>query len=81
MHENSKKAAYNARVLEVEKGTFTPIVFSTTGGMVREAHNLFKNIAEKMSNKSNWTRQSASWIHAPNLCGPNVNGALFLPGT
>ena len=52
MHENSKKAAYNARVLEVEKGTFTPIVFSTTGGMGREAHNLFKNIAEKMSNKT-----------------------------
>ena len=47
MHENSRKAANNARVLEVEKGTFTPIVFSTTGGMGREAHNLFKNIAEK----------------------------------
>ena len=32
-HEHLKKRAYNARVLQVEKGTFTPLVFSTTGGM------------------------------------------------
>ena len=51
-HETQKKTAYNVRVLEVEKGTFTPIVFSTTGGMGIEAQNLFKNIAVKMSNKT-----------------------------
>ena len=27
-HENEKKRCYNARVLEVEKGSFTPLVFS-----------------------------------------------------
>jgi len=31
-HENEKKRKYANRVLEVEKGTFTPLVFSTTGG-------------------------------------------------
>ena len=36
-HENEKKRAYNSRVLEVEKGTFTPLVFSTSGGMGDEA--------------------------------------------
>ena len=32
-HEKEKKRAYNARVLEVEKCSFSPIVFSTTGIM------------------------------------------------
>ena len=29
-HETEKKRNYNARVIEIEKGTFTPLVFSTT---------------------------------------------------
>ena len=36
-HEYLKKRAYNARVIQVEKGTFPPLVFSTTGGMGCEA--------------------------------------------
>ena len=32
-HENEKKRKYATRVLEIEQGTFTPLVFSTTGGM------------------------------------------------
>ena len=31
-HENEKKRKYATRVLEIEQGTFTPLVFSTTGG-------------------------------------------------
>ena len=47
-HEQEKKRKYNARVLEVERGTFTPLVFSTTGGMGGEAHKLVKRLAERM---------------------------------
>ena len=47
-HELQKKRAYNSRVINVEKGSFTPLVFSTTGGMGMEAQKLFKRIAEKM---------------------------------
>ena len=36
-HEEQKKRAYNARILEVDKGVFTPLVFSTSGGMGDEA--------------------------------------------
>ena len=32
-HEDEKKRTYNRRVIEVEKATFTPLVFSTSGGM------------------------------------------------
>jgi hypothetical protein len=47
-HENEKKRAYNARVIHVEKGTFTPLVFSTTGGAGIEAHRLIKKLAQQM---------------------------------
>ena len=33
LHENDKKRLYSSRVLEVERGAFTPLVFTTTGGM------------------------------------------------
>ena len=47
-HETEKKRNYNARVIEIEKGTFTPLVFSTTGGMGKEAQKLVKTLAQKM---------------------------------
>ena len=50
-HEYLKKRAYNARVLQVEKGTFTPLVFSTTGGMGYEAERFVKRLALKMTLK------------------------------
>ena len=30
LHENDKKRLYSSRILEVEWGTFTPLVFTTT---------------------------------------------------
>ena len=35
-HENKKKRQYAERETEIEQGTFTPLVFTTTGGMVDE---------------------------------------------
>ena len=52
MHENNKKNMYNARVLQVEKATFTPLVFSTTGGMGQEATKFYKQLAGKIANKT-----------------------------
>ena len=51
-HERQKKNAYNRRVIEIDHGTFTPIVFSTTGGMGHEAEVFFKKLADKMSRKT-----------------------------
>ena len=34
--ENGQKRSYAKRVIEIEQGTFTPLVFSTTGGMTEE---------------------------------------------
>ena len=32
-NEKEKKNSYNQRVIQVEKATFTPLVFTTSGGM------------------------------------------------
>ena len=36
LHENEKKRQCSRRVLEVEQGTFTPLVLTSTGGMADE---------------------------------------------
>ena len=48
----AKKKEYNRRIIEVEKAVFTPLVFSTTGGMGSESNNFFKRIAEKTALRS-----------------------------
>ena len=50
-HENEKKRAYNARILQIEKGTFSPIVFSCTGGVGKEAARFLKQLALLWSRK------------------------------
>ena len=50
-HEQEKKRIYNERTLQVEKSTFTPLVFSTSGAMGEEADKLNKRIASLMSSK------------------------------
>ena len=51
-HERQKKNMFNKRIVEVEHGTFTPKVLSTTGGMGRKANNFFKKLADQLSRKS-----------------------------
>ena len=49
--EREKKRTYNDRILQVEKGSFSPLIFSTTGGMGPECTKYHKRIAELISNK------------------------------
>ena len=50
-NEKSKKREYNERVLQVEHGTFTPLVFSCYGGMSKECSAFFKRLAVLISEK------------------------------
>ena len=50
-HEREKKRNYNERILQIEKGSFTPIVMSTSGGMGNEAERYHKRMAELISTK------------------------------
>ena len=53
MHENEreKKLLYNDRIINTERGTFTPLVFSTTGGMAPECARMNKRLAELIATK------------------------------
>ena len=51
-HEREKKRQYNNRIMNVEHGTFTPLVFSVNRGMAKECLKLHKFVAEKIANKS-----------------------------
>ena len=52
-HETEKKANYNRRVMLVEHGTFTPLVFTTSGVMGHECTIYHKTLAQKISVKKN----------------------------
>ena len=52
-HEAEKKRHYNERVIQVEKGSFTPIVMSTFGGAGEEAEKHHKRIATLIAQKRN----------------------------
>ena len=52
-HELEKKRHYNKRIMEVEHGTFTPLVFTTSGVMGHECSIYHKNLALKLSVKRN----------------------------
>ena len=50
-HETEKKKKYNRRVMEVEHGSFTPLVFTTSGVMSHECSKYHKALAEKIAEK------------------------------
>ena len=50
-HETEKKRQYNQRIMQVEHGTFTPLVFTTSGVMAPECLLYHKALAHKISEK------------------------------
>ena len=64
-HENEKKRQYAERVMEIEQETFTPLVFTTTGGKADECVKYHSRLAELIANKKGESYSSAiSWIRA-----------------
>ena len=51
-HEQEKKRQYNARVMELEHSTFTPLVYSIKGVMAKECQIYHKALAEKLAVKT-----------------------------
>ena len=62
-HELQKKREYGERVREVEQASFTPLVFSTTGGMGREALTFYRRLADMLSRHSSTSYSGTlAWI-------------------
>ena len=52
-HECAKRNEYSERVINVEHGSFTPLIFSTTGGMGRENATYHNRLAMLTAKKTN----------------------------
>ena len=50
-HEAEKKREYNQRVMDIEHGTFTLLVFGTNGGFGLESQMFIKRLAENIAAK------------------------------
>ena len=46
LNEKENKKAYSNRIIEVEYGILTPLVFSATGGMSRECKTFFSTLSQ-----------------------------------
>ena len=50
-HESQKKREYGARIINVDRGSFTPLVFSTNGLCARESSMFLKSLASLIVSK------------------------------
>ena len=77
-NESGKKRLYNERIINVEHGTLTPLVFTCFGGMSVECCHFYNRMADKLSEKRDisvskartWVRTKLSFclLSATNLC-------------
>ena len=65
--ESEKKRSYNQRVIEVEHGTFTPLIFGTNGAMGTEfeCSASYKILAKKLHRRP--TKSIARLCHLSEL--------------
>ena len=52
-HERQKMGKYNSRILTVERGSFTPLIYSTFGGWGPQTTRYHKRLATKLASKRN----------------------------
>ncbi len=61
--EKEKKKKYSKRILEIEKATFTPLVFSVTGGCGKECDIVLKKLSLMIAEKTKNTQSKImNWI-------------------
>ena len=63
MHENRKRLEYAERIINVEHGSFTPLVFSTTGACGPAADTFLKRLASQLADQDQEPYSSVmSWL-------------------
>ena len=63
IHESEKNRLYSRRVLDIEHGTFTPLVFTTTGGMGKEWLKYHSRLAQLIAiKKGEQYAKTITWI-------------------
>ena len=65
LHEEGKKRKYAKRVNEIKHGTFTFLVFTTTGEMSKQCKTYHSQLAELIANKKGEQYHTTiAWIRA-----------------
>ena len=63
VNEREKNKLYNERILQIELGSFTPLVMSATVGMGRECKKFYARLAEMISYKRGTSYSvMAAWV-------------------
>ena len=70
INEREKKRKYNQRIIQLEHGTFSPLVFTPYGGTSRETEHVIKTLCAKLALKrklpysivTNWFRSKLSFV-------------------
>ena len=82
MHENENNRMYNQRVTDIEQGTFTLLVFTTTGGMGEECKKYHSRLAELIATKQGEKYSNTmAWIRAKISFSIIRSALLSLRGT
>ena len=61
-NEQEKKTAYDERVREVERGSFSPLVFSTLGGMGPIATVVYQRLASMVAERQEEPFSQTFWL-------------------
>ena len=62
-HEMAKRREYLQRVLDVENGSFTPLVFGTNGGLGEECASFLSTLSQKIASKDDESyAHTITWI-------------------
>ena len=71
-NENAPKREYNERILRIDHGTFTPMVFSTFGGIGYKGNRFLKKLNEKIAKKD-----LNHWVTRCRIFEPNIALAYY----
>ena len=81
-NENEKKRNYNNRIMNVDNGSFTPLVFSIHGSMGRECKTFYARLAELISEKRKTPSSITScWIRTKLCFALLISSLLCLRGS
>ena len=62
-HEREKKNAYNHRIINIDHGTMTPLIYTVFGSVGKECDKFYKHLCQKIADKSNEKYDDViSWV-------------------
>ena len=76
-NEKEKKINYNERIINVDNGSFTPLIFSIHGGIACECSTFYSRLSELIANKKNAHFSiTVSWIRTK-ICFALLSSSLL----